>query len=96
MLFKDSKLGNKRNTHTKPGEDDSYYLGTVSKTGTEDIETWFVKLNVEGSRVNFLINTGADITVINEETFNSLGNKVKLSKTLTRYESPDGRINCLG
>ncbi len=46
--------------------------------------------------MKFKIDTGADVTVIKEETFNSLGNKVELSKTLARYDSPGGRINCLG
>lgn len=71
-------------------------MGTVSKTGADDTETWFVKLNMEGLRVKFKIDTSADVTVMNEETFNSLGNKMKLSHTQARYDSPGGRINCLG
>lgn len=73
-----------RGTHTQASDDDSWewgYLGTVSKTGGDVTENWFVKLNVQGSQVKFKIDTGADVTVMNEETFNLLGSKVKLSQT---------------
>lgn len=85
-----------RGTHTQASDDDSYYLGTVSKTGGDVTDNWFVKLKVQGSRVKFKIDIGADVTVMNEGTFNSLGSKVKLSQTRARYDSPGGRINCLG
>lgn len=53
-------------------------------------------MNVEGLRLKFKIDTRTDVTTMNEETFNSLRNKVKLSHTQVRYDSPGGRINCLG
>ncbi len=44
-----------------------WFLGSVSDDANED--EWHVKLSMQGTAVEFKIDTGADITVMSEQTF---------------------------
>ncbi len=46
--------------------------------------------------VNFIIDTGADTSVISEKTFSLMKNKPQLKRVDTALDMPGGRVNCLG
>jgi len=55
-------------------DDDGEFLGTVTAqvqnfTGKVGTDPWIVKLLLNGSPVQFKINTGADVSVLPESTF---------------------------
>lgn len=56
---------------------------------------WDVELQVNGSPVDFKINTGADTTVMTEMTFNKLKQRPKLDKTRSTVYSPGGKVRCV-
>lgn len=57
---------------------------------------WDIELIVNGSPVDFKINTGSDTTVMTEATFNNLQQKPKLNKSRPTVYSPGGKIRCMG
>ncbi|KAI2648690.1 Transposon Ty3-G Gag-Pol polyprotein [Labeo rohita] len=65
----------------------------VSDDANED--EWHVKLPMHGTTVNFKIDTGADITVMSEQTFLKLPNRPHLAKTLADIRSPGGKLDCI-
>lgn len=81
-------------TETETCEQTSYFLGSVCKSNDKS-EAWTVKLNVDSVPVEFKIDTGADVNVINEETFHSLTQKVLQPSDLP-LDSPGGELFCLG
>lgn len=56
-------------TETERSEQTSYFLGSVCD---EKSEQWTVQLQVDTTLVEFKIDTGADVTVISEDTFHTL------------------------
>lgn len=64
---------------TDTGEQTSYFLSSVSNA-TDTIE-WTVILQVDSVPVEFKIDTGADVNVINEDTFHSLSQENVLSSS---------------
>lgn len=70
-----------------------YYLGTVnSNIG----DPWYVDLMIMGKKIRFKIDTGADITVMCEQSFNSLPKRPVLSSTKVNLTSPGGKVNTVG
>ena len=55
-----------------------------------------VSLSIQGSELDFKIDTGADISVISENTFSRLKFKPKLSNVNANFESPGGKLHCKG
>lgn len=72
----------------------TWFLGSVSESANED--EWHVKLPMNGISVKFKIDTGADITVISEQTFLNLPSHPQLARTLADIRSPDGKLDCIG
>lgn len=73
----------------------TYFLGGI--TDVEDsTKPWTVKLPIQGTQVTFKIDSGADTSVIPEDTFNKLAYKPKLRKPTNKLDSPGGKLNCLG
>ena len=54
-----------------------------------------ISLGKPGSEVDLKIDTGADISVISENTFSSLKFKPKLSNVNANFESPGGKLHCV-
>ncbi|KAI2655734.1 hypothetical protein H4Q32_024338 [Labeo rohita] len=77
-------------------ETDSFYLGSVHQTGKGSTETWTVSLMLGNTPVMFKIDTGADVTVISEKTFENLQTKRELSEANVVLNSPGGQLNCVG
>lgn len=57
---------------------------------------WCVDLMISGSRVKFKIDSGADVTVMNLKTYQSLDSPPKLFPTRVNLNSVGGPINCKG
>lgn len=88
-------------------EEDSFCIGAlfleaVTETKTTiiaepDSDTeWEVELRVNGTPVEFRIDTGADTTVLKEETFNKLRPRPRLEISKSNVYSPGGRVRCVG
>ena len=87
-----------------PGETDSnevFFLGAVTEPDCTVIaqpdsdEDWRVTLPVNGSPVEFKIDTGANITVVNQSTYNRLPQTPRLVRTQDAT-SPGGEVRCIG
>lgn len=88
-------------------DEDSFFIGELFKRATtkstsnvieesgSDTE-WDVELLVNGSPVDFKIDTGVDTTVMTEMTFNKLQQKPKLIKSRSTVYSPGGKVKCVG
>ena len=70
-----------------------YFLGTVNDADVNG--AWYEPLHLCGSTVRFKIDTGADVSVMSEATWESL-NRPKLKPTTVVLNSPGGRLTCLG
>ncbi|XP_024117381.1 uncharacterized protein K02A2.6, partial [Oryzias melastigma] len=73
----------------------TYFLGSVCNTN-EKAEAWTVLLQVESCPVQFKIDTGADVNVINEGTFHTLDKVKVLKPSDLPLDSPGGELSCLG
>uniref|UniRef100_A0A3B1ITQ0 Gypsy retrotransposon integrase-like protein 1 n=1 Tax=Astyanax mexicanus TaxID=7994 RepID=A0A3B1ITQ0_ASTMX len=73
----------------------SYFLGAVSKAEGSS-EQWTVKLLVGSTPVDFKIDTGADVSIISEETYHSLFPKRPLETAKIPLDSPGGELECIG
>ena len=70
------------------------FLGVVDCTTNTD--AWFVTLTVRRNRLRFKIDTGADVTVISEETWLAMRNKPELQPTTVNLNSVGGQVNACG
>ena len=83
-------------------EDQAFFIGAVTiQAHTVDEQPdfnddWHVTLPINNSLVEFKIDTGADITVMTEKTYNKLPDKPKLAKTTVSATSPGGEVECIG
>ncbi|KAL6491496.1 hypothetical protein MHYP_G00018410 [Metynnis hypsauchen] len=73
----------------------SYFLGAVSRADGSP-EKWTIKLLVGSTPVEFKIDTGADVSIISEETYNSLIPKRSLQHANIPLDSPGGELQCIG
>ena len=70
----------------------NYFLGSVKGDSTEP--PWRVNLRVNKKHINFKIDSGADVCIINETTFKGL--KTPLLDAQVKLESPGGDVHVLG
>lgn len=59
------------NEVTEQADQPSYFLGSVC-TADETSKQWTVQVHVDSTPVEFKIHTGADVNIINEDTFHTL------------------------
>lgn len=71
-----------------------YYVGTVTCNDKND--AWFVNLPVSGTQVRFKIDTGADVSVLTQKTYDSLSQAPLLSPSRASLLSPGGKIEVCG
>lgn len=86
-------------------EDDSFFIGelflgattksTVIEESCPDTD-WDIELLVNGSPVDFKIDTGADTTVMTVMTFSKLKQRPKLIRSRPTVYSPGGKVSCVG
>jgi hypothetical protein len=63
---------------------------------TEKSEPWMITLRIKDTDVRFKIDTGADISIMSEQTFRTLQRKPKLNKSDAVLTSPGGRLTVRG
>lgn len=71
-----------------------YFVGELSKENCQD--DWIVNLTTCDTLVTFKIDTGANATVIDEDTFKKMRSKVQLGPPDTQFVSPLGDLRCTG
>ena len=64
-------------------EEDASFLGAVQARGIESSKPWKIQVSVNGSPVEFKVDTGADVTVIPRSMVTSGSLQVSLSPPLT-------------
>ena len=74
---------------------DSYFLGSVSTQSAVD-SPWQVSLNVCATPVTFKIDSGADVTVINDVTYKSLKQRPNLEPCTVNLTSVGSELKCIG
>uniref|UniRef100_A0A3P9JCS6 ribonuclease H n=1 Tax=Oryzias latipes TaxID=8090 RepID=A0A3P9JCS6_ORYLA len=72
----------------------AYFLGAVN--GEDKDCAWTVTLPIKNVKVNFKIDTGADATVIDQETFKKMSPTTELLAPDTQFVSPGGELKCMG
>lgn len=74
-------------------EESEYFLGSVNANTSDE---WTVQLLLGETPVKFKIDTGADASVMCEETFNMLIPERELQQTSVSLTSPGGQLDCQG
>lgn len=69
--------------------DDSFYMGSIDLSISDNTDAWTVKLKVCRKLITFKIDTGADTSVITEATYNSLPVKLKLQEPKNKLYSQE-------
>ena len=80
---------------TDSEEEQAYVIDSVNRED-DSTKPWTVNLTVKKTVVKFKIDTGADISVMSEQTFNQLKIRPKLFSTKTVLTSPGGKLNVCG
>jgi transposase InsO family protein len=78
---------------TEADEQSEYFLGSVNANASDE---WTVQLLLGATPVKFKIDTGADASVMCEETFNMLIPERELKQTSVFLTSPGGQLDCKG
>lgn len=76
--------------------DSAWFLGPVTEEDYPDYDKWLQDLCINGTTVQFRIDTGADITVISENTYLSLPQCPPFKATKAVFTSPGGELICKG
>ena len=76
-------------------EEEIGFIGRCSKESSKNDWTVEVKVNKRNS-IAFKVDTGADVTVINSKTYESMSRKPKLLRPNKRLNSPGGFIELRG
>lgn len=74
--------------------DQIHFLSAISKDHSNG--NWTVTLQIGDTPTDFKIDTGADASIISEETFKQLSPARELHPADTRLKSPGGELKCLG
>ena len=74
---------------------DRIVVGILDKEVTRKLQ-WAVELRVGSTPVDFKIDTGADVSVICDETYHSLIPKRPLEPADLPLDSPGGELQCIG
>ncbi|KAI7800957.1 hypothetical protein IRJ41_017925 [Triplophysa rosa] len=77
------------------GSNVTHFLGELIQI--DDVKkAWMVTLPIQGTDIDFKIDTGADISVMSEKTFSVLKYKPQLKNANVKLESPGGTLHCRG
>ncbi len=75
---------------------DRFYLEAITTDSGHCEPPWRVTLNIMGERVNFKVDSGADVTIISTSTFSSLNPTPQLRQSSASFHTPGGEITCVG
>ena len=70
---------------------DDVFMGAVEKLGEKAANPWIIPLQLNGKPVEFCIDTGAEVTVISEQTYENVGCPPLLQADRT-LRGPDTRL----
>lgn len=76
--------------------DDEYWLDAATVDVKEQREAWTVNLDFYGKKVNFKVDTGADVTVLRECDYKEFVNPPNLKPSKSCLRSPGGRVDTVG
>nr|XP_023665577.1 uncharacterized protein K02A2.6-like [Paramormyrops kingsleyae] len=85
-----------RQVTVKEESEESFYLGAVSNKNKLEEGSWTVSLTIGRIPVSFKIDTGADVNVINTETFKRFESSTQLRRSNIVLDSPGGPLKCIG
>lgn len=74
------------------------FIGKIYSTGKQNSQ-WKVQLGLNGNdnKVNFIIDTGADVTILPEKVFKDMGLKIKLEKpSKSLHGANKSKLLCVG
>ena len=77
-------------------EPTSYWFDTVETLDVINTAPCTIMLPIGGSQVKYKVDTGADVTLMDANTYKSLPQKPPISPTNAKLMSPGGRVACLG
>lgn len=83
---------------TEPPEPLHVYLGSVNTDTSQQNEeaAWYETLDVQGYPVKFKLDSGADVSVISEDTWKLLKPRPKLTQVKSKLVSPGGPLQSKG
>ena len=70
------------------------FLGAIDCQDKD--KPWEVHFLIGGTRVNFKIDSGADVTVMPQPVYNKLKCRPHLLPVETKFNSPGGPLQCVG
>ena len=73
--------------------DDDFYLGSIDH---DNDSPWMTVVEIKKKKLNFKIDTGADVSVISHQTFKTLQPRPRLESTTASLRSPGGKLDCMG
>ena len=94
-----SKKGKKKSQRVQSVEvddtslDNDFYLGSVDNANDSP---WMTVVEIKKKKLNFKIDTGADVSVVSHQTFKMLQPRPRLESTTASLRSPGGKLDCLG
>lgn len=80
-------------------DSDEFFIGKVgvgAKDESDSVEKWTVKLKVHSKDIPFKIDTGADVSIISKEIYESLKPIPKLEEPKVVLDSPGGKLTTIG
>jgi hypothetical protein len=86
-----------RSSDIEDVESRPFYIREVEAVSCPDNqEVWTTDLSIGGKRVTFKIDSGADISVMSESTYQTLPDPPTLKPTSAMLTSPGGKLQCIG
>ena len=82
-------------TRTPEETSKHFFLGAINSGDSEE-EPWSVMVHINQKPVQFKIDTGADICVMSESTYQALPKCPQLQPSNAILSSPGGKLNCKG
>ncbi len=76
--------------------EESFYLGAVCNVNENGVEHWTKQIKIGHTPVQFRIDTGANVTVMNMRTFKALKPKRHLIRARKPLDSPGGALKTVG
>jgi transposase InsO family protein len=76
-------------------QEEGYFLGALN-TVQSDEGPWMAKLPIQDTIVQFKVDSGADVSVISEQTYKMIKPKPALEPTRDVLKSVSGKVPCMG
>jgi hypothetical protein len=95
--FCKTKTSTSKYVNEVQNEFESLFVGSIICDDSENSDKWCVDLNINEYIIKFKIDTGADTSIISEETYRQMDKKPYLqSNNGILLKSPGGVLDCMG